>query len=349
MSGLASFREIPIVDVSSLVAGDLSASSKTVQELRHAAQNVGFLYVTGHGVPQRLFDELLRVTKAFFALPLERKMSVYIGLSRNHRGYVPVGEEVFYGGTTDLKEAFDLAMDLPNDPDYLAGNPLLGPNQWPDLPGFADAVRKYYDATLELGCVLLRGFALAMGEEAHAFDAWVRKPPSQLRLIHYPFNPNARDATGIGAHTDYECFTLLYPTAPGLEVLNGAGEWIDVPPLPGAYVINLGDMMELLTNGEFVATSHRVRRVQEERYSFPLFFAFDYHTRVEPLPRFVSDSRPARPALVAGEHLYAQTVQSFRYLQERLARGEIALPERAMPLSSFGQEARQRARLQAVS
>lgn len=343
MSTTTSFREVPVVDVSSLVSGPPQSWGPTVEELGKAAREVGFLYVTGHGVPQKLFDDLLAVTKQFFALPMEQKMAVYIGKSRNHRGYVPIGEEVFYGGTTDYKEAFDLSMHLPDDPDYRAGNPLLGPNQWPDLPGFAEAVDAYYRATFEFGRTLLRGFALAMGEKADAFDAWVRKPPSQLRLIHYPFNPNAQDAVGIGAHTDYECFTLLYPTAPGLEVLNGAGEWIDVPPIPGTYVINLGDMMELLTNGEFAATSHRVRKVKEERYSFPLFFSFDYHTRVAPLERFVSADRPARPSLVAGEHLFAQTAQSFRYLKERLARGEIRLPEGTVPLSSFGQEARQRA------
>lgn len=342
MSTAAAFRRVPVVDVSSLVSGPVRTWRKTVEELGEAARTVGFLYVTGHGISQRLFNDLLRAAERFFALPMERKMAVYIGNSRNHRGYVPVGEEVFYGGTTDQKEAFDLALDLPDDPEYLSGNPLLGPNQWPDLPGFASAVQAYYEATLHFGRILLRGFALAMGERVDAFDDCVRKPTSQLRLIHYPFNPDAQDAVGIGAHTDYEVFTILHSTAPGLEVLNGAGEWIDVPPVPGAYVINLGDMMELLTNGEFIATSHRVRRVQQERYSFPLFFAFDYETRVAPLSRFVSAERPARPTLVAGEHLFAQTAQSFRYLQERMARGEIRLPSGAVPLSSFGQEARQR-------
>src|SRR5688572_18582653 len=186
MTTLTCFREIPIVGVSSLIAGDLSASSRTVTELGRIARTVGFLYVTGHGVPQRLFDDLLIATQQFFALSMEQKMAVYIGQSRNHRGYVPAGEEVFYGGTSDLKEAFDLSMDLPGDPDYLAGNPLLGPNQWPDLRGFTNAVSAYYNATLDFGRTLLRGFALAMGEKAHAFDDWVRKPPSQLRLIHYP-------------------------------------------------------------------------------------------------------------------------------------------------------------------
>lgn len=343
MTGLRKFTAIPAIDVGYLRNGTPAARARVAEELGRAARDVGFLYVTGHGIPPHLFENLLDVTRAFFAQPLEQKMNVYIGKSRNHRGYVPVGEEVFYGGSKDNKEAFDLSIDLPpHDPDYVSGNPLLGPNQWPDIAGFREAVDGYYTETLSFGRSLLRGFAAAMGEDPAAFDSLVTKPPSQLRLIHYPYNANARDSMGIGAHTDYECFTLLHPTAPGLEVLNGAGEWIDVPPMPGAFVVNLGDMMELLTNGEFVATSHRVRRVKEERYSFPLFFSFDFHTSVAPLPRFVSDIRPARPSLIAGEHLFAQTVQSFTYQKQRLARGDIRLPDRSLGLSSFGREAIQR-------
>ncbi|WP_286806783.1 2OG-Fe(II) oxygenase family protein, partial [Marinimicrobium sp. UBA4209] len=148
------------------------------------------------------------------------------------------------------------------------------------------------------------------------------------------------DTPGIGAHTDYECFTILKPTAPGLEVLNGAGEWIDVPLQDDAFVINIGDMMEALSNGAFVATSHRVRKVAEERYSFPMFCNLDYDTVIEPLPELVSDDQPPRyEPLIAGEHLYAQTIQTFEYLKQRLARGELELPEGAKGLSSFGQKA----------
>ncbi|MGY1616954.1 isopenicillin N synthase family dioxygenase [Geodermatophilus sp. SYSU D00691] len=341
MSSLTDFTEVPVVDVSGLLGDDPAEHHRVADELGRAARDVGFFYVTGTGLDPALAEDLLRVTTAFFALPPEEKMRTYIGRSTNHRGYVPEGEEVFAGGTRDLKEAFDLSADLPaDDPDFLAGR-MLGPNQWPDLPGFREAVGAWYDAVLALGRALLRGFALALGEPADAFDRFVAKPPSQLRLIHYPHDPAAVDAVGIGAHTDYECFTLLLPTAPGLEVLNGAGEWIDVPPRPGTLVVNVGDILETWTNGRFVATTHRVRKVVEERYSFPLFFNVDHDTLVAPLPQFVADGEPARTPLVAGDHLFAQTAQSFRYLRRRLESGELVLPEGSLALSSFGQEALQ--------
>jgi isopenicillin N synthase-like dioxygenase len=308
-----------------------------------AARAFGFLYVTGHQQPTELFEALLDAARRFFAQPLERKMRVYIGNSRNHRGYVPVGEEVFAGGTYDAKEAYDSSRELPSDdPEYLAGNPLLGPNQWPQLPGFQAAVTRYYEATFELGRALLRGFSLALGEPADVFAPFLTRPPSQLRLIHYPYDPSASDRPGLGAHTDYELFTMLRSTAPGLEVMNDAGVWVDAPPIANAYAVNIGDMLELWTNGEFVATSHRVRKVREERYSFPLFFSLDYQTRITAMPRFIRPGSPVRTPLIAGEHLFAQTAQTFKYLRRRLESGELKLPRSSLALSSFGQQAKQR-------
>ena len=341
---MTDFRQIPLVDISGLGAPDAARHAETVENIRKAASEVGFLFVSGHGIDPAIIARLRAVTEAFFARPRDEKMKVYIGKSSNHRGYVPEGEEVFYGGSKDKKEAFDLSIDLPaDDPDYMAGNPLIGPNQWPDdMPEFREAVTAYYDKIFALGRRLLRGFAEALGLEPTALDKYFTKPPSQLRLIHYPCDPDP-DCQGIGAHTDYEVFTLLLPTAPGLEVMNGKSEWIDAPPIEGAFVVNIGDMLEVWSNGVFTATSHRVRKVQEERYAFPLFFSCDYATRVEPLPAFVSDDRPpAYPPVIAGEHLHAQTVQTFTYLKERLARGEIAMPEGSFGLSSFGREARMR-------
>ncbi|RWC33547.1 MAG: isopenicillin N synthase family oxygenase [Mesorhizobium sp.] len=340
---MKAFTKIPVVDVSALGGTDPAAHAATVAKLREIASSIGFLYVSGHGIPEAVSSELIAAAKGLFDLSLPEKMKIYIGNSRNHRGYVPEGEEVFAGKTPDRKEAFDLAQDLPNDdPDYLAGNPLLGPNQWPEnLPGFREAVMAYYAAAFQLGRRLLRGFSEAVGLEPTALDHLVTKPTSQLRLIHYPFHAGRQDAPGIGAHTDYELFTLLLPTAAGLEAMNGSGEWIDVPPVPGALVVNIGDMLEVLSNGLFVATSHRVRAVKEERYSFPLFFACDYAALVRPLPQFVTPERPAAfDEIVAGEHLFAQTVLTFKYLRERRDSGELKLPERSLGLSSFGQEAR---------
>jgi isopenicillin N synthase-like dioxygenase len=342
VTGTSPFTSIPIVDITGLRSPDRAERERVAADIGKAARDVGFLYVSGTGIDEALFAQLLAATKSFFALPVEEKMRSYIGLSTCHRGYVPVGEEGVETGTPDLKEAFDTALDLPaDDPDHLAGNPMLGPNVWPELDGFAEAVTAYYEAVMDLGHQLLWAFAVALGEDPDTFTRHATKTPSQLRLVHYPYNPDAEDVLGIGAHTDYECFTLLKPTAPGLEVLNEAGEWVDVPPVPGTFVVNIGDMLELWTNGAYVATSHRVRKVREERYSFPLFFNVDYHTEVKPLPQFMTDDGVARPALRAGEHLFAQTAQTFGYLRSRIERGELVLPDGSVGMNSFGQQALQ--------
>jgi isopenicillin N synthase-like dioxygenase len=343
MSGATSFTSVPIIDIRGLRSSDPAERESVASELGKAAAEVGFFYVSGAGIDDALFERMLAATKEFFALPVEEKMRYYIGLSKCHRGYVPAGEEGLATGMPEMKEAFDTALDLPaDDPDHLAGNPMLGPNTWPVLPGFAEAVTAYYQAVLDVGHRLLWAFAVALGEDPDTFSRHATKTPSQLRLIHYPYDADATDGEGIGAHTDYECFTLLKPTAPGLEVLNGAGEWIDVPPVPGTFVVNIGDMLELWTNGAYVATSHRVRKVKEERYSFPLFFNVDYHTEVKPLPQFASRDGKPRPALRAGEHLFAQTAQTFAYLRNRVESGELVLPDGSLEIGQFGQQALQK-------
>src|ERR1044072_5481956 len=123
---------------------------------------------------------MLGATKQFFGLPLEEKMRYYIGLSKCHRGYVPSGEAGLGTRMPEMKQAFDTALDLPaDDPDYLAGNPMLGPNPWPDLPGFAEAVTSYYEAVLEEGHRLLWAFAVALGEDPEVFSRHATKTPSQ--------------------------------------------------------------------------------------------------------------------------------------------------------------------------
>src|SRR3954470_21339682 len=318
------FRELPEVDVAGLYAGEIETRREAARRLGAACREAGFFYLTGHRVGEETISGLLGQAQRFFEQPRDAKLELYIGKSKNHRGYVPPGEEVFYGGARDQKESFDLCFESPDGAAPAREHPFAGANVWPELPGFKAAVSGYYDAVFELGRTLLRGFALGLDLPETFFDRFVTAPPSQLRMLHYPPNPAPDVTVGIGAHTDYECFTILLPTTPGLEVMNGAREWIDAPPRPGAFVVNIGDTLEMWTNGALVATSHRVRKVSEERYSFPLFFACDYDVEVKPLPRFVSSERPARyPAVKAGEHLFAQTMQSFNYFKERLARGEV--------------------------
>ncbi|MCM0612951.1 isopenicillin N synthase family oxygenase [Marinobacter sediminum] len=338
-TGHSAFQSLPVVDVSGLQSPDPKVRQSSAEALGEAARDAGFLYITGHGVPSDLVDRFRSRVREYFRQSHDEKMRQYIGRSENHSGYVPEGEEQFYGAAMpDRKEAYDVNFDM-LEPEH--ARPMLGPNQWPEMAGFKTDIKAYYDAVFELGNLLFRGFALALGLPEDSFTRHINRPPSQLRLIHYPYNPDIpTDAPGIGAHTDYECFTILRPTAPGLEVMNGAGEWIDVPVLEDAFVINIGDMMEILSNGLFIATSHRVRKVAEERYAFPMFCNLDYDTRIEPLPQLVSEERPARyEPQVCGEHLFAQTAQTFQYLKKRLESGELELPKGSKGLSSFGREA----------
>lgn len=322
---------LPIVDISGLCSECLEGRLAVARQLDRACADCGFLYITGVQLDAALFDRLVARAKAYFALDPATKMENYIGLSENHSGYVPIGEEQFAEGTDDLKEAYDVNCDYQRTE---GRRPLLGPNIWPGDGGFRDDVDAYYRHITGIGRQLFRGLALALGVAENYFDEHTSYPPSQLRLIHYPLDPSACDRPGIGAHTDYECFTLLFATAPGLQIVDKKGAWIDVPLVDGAMIMNIGDMMEIMSNGRYVATRHRVKKVREERYSFPLFHACDYDHVIAPI---VEGEMPRYAPLKCGEHLYNQTAQTFAYLKKKIAAGELIL-NAAVPLDSFGQQ-----------
>ncbi|WP_022683862.1 isopenicillin N synthase family dioxygenase [Sphingobium bisphenolivorans] len=323
---------LPVVDISRLNGGSLDERRALARELDDACARHGFLYIKGSQFDPALFRRLVERAQAYFALDHDAKMRSYIGRSENHSGYVPTGEEQFAGGSNDLKEAYDVNYD------YAAADgrrPLLGPNLWPDMPGFREDVQAYYAHIVSIGRQLFRAFALALGLDEDHFDGHLRHPPNQLRLIHYPFDAAAEDRPGIGAHTDYECFTLLFATGPGLQIVDKQGQWVDVPLIEGMMIMNIGDMMEVLSNGRYVATRHRVKKVEQQRFSFPLFFACDYDYVVAPV---IGGGAARYAPIKGGEHLFNQTAQTFTYLKRKVASGELALTD-AVPLDSFGQHA----------
>lgn len=338
------FTSIPLVDIGGLYSDDANARNKVVEELADAASNVGFLYVAGHRMDDSYIQDVRKAAKEFFALPLDKKMENYIGLSSNHRGFVPEGEELLPKDAhvlPDHKEAFDLGCEIPADhPSVQSNAPLLGPNQWPAIPKFRERVQGYFDQITALGNLIRGAFALALGLDEDALDGLFNCPTSKLRLIHYPFDEWARDAPGIGEHTDFEWFTLLLADAPGLEVRNSLGEWIDAPPIPGTFILNIGDILEVMTAGKFIATGHRVRSVREDRYSFPFFYSSDYHIQAKPLPQFVDTDNKNYGAVIVGDHIWSQEIQAYEYLRKRVSDGTLALPDNAKGMGAFGKFSR---------
>ena len=324
---------IPVINAGAVGAGEGAARRALCDAIGEACRTTGFFYVTGHGVPEALIAATYAQAARFHALPDDEKQRYHIAKSRNHRGYVPPGEED-YGTEPGVgrKESFDLAADLPaDDPDFIAGYRFLGPNVWPDLPGFRETVSGYYAAVMAFGQRLLGAFALALDLPEDAFAAMFTKPTSNLRLLHYPApeagRPSDRTRLGIGSHTDSECFTILHQARPGLQVMSVEGRrWIDVPPVPGSFVVNVGDTLETWTNGLFTSGPHRVVGIDEERYSLPLFFAADFDAWVEPLPAFVTPDRPRRyGGFRSGEHILSEYAKGFRYLRELHRTGVITL------------------------
>lgn len=284
--------KLPVIDIAPLFAGDEAICAGVARQIEIACRDTGFFYIAGHGIAPGLLDDLDRVSREFFALPLETKMQIDMAKGGPAwRGFFPVGGELT-SGRPDIKEGLYLGTELGADhPRVKAGVPLHGANLWPSEPtDLQKIVEAYMAATVRAGHALMRGIALSLGLPGDYFARHYTADPTVLfRIFHYPATPPKgpkwQDAWGVGEHTDYGLLTLLAQDSNGgLQVKSKAG-WIEAPPIPGTLVCNIGDMLDRMTGGWYRSTPHRVLNVSgKDRLSFPLFFDPDFDARIVPLP-----------------------------------------------------------------
>lgn len=306
---------LPIIDVSGLAAPGSGApgvsEAEVAMAIGHAARDIGFFYVVGHGIAPELLEAVFAESAAFFALPEADKRLVAIDRIGNNRGYVPMKAEALDPSRpSDLKEAFNVGLELPErDPEIVAGAPFRGLNGWPaGRPTFRSTLLAYFDAAQRLGARLHRAFAADLGLDPDYFSPRINRPMSTLRLLHYPARPDAVEdgQLGAGTHTDYGNLTLLATDAVGgLEVRRRDGTWLAAPHIPGAFVVNIGDCLMRWTNDVYVSTPHRVvSPVGQERYSVAFFLDPNPEAVVAALPGTVpAGTTPIYPPISAADYL----------------------------------------------
>jgi isopenicillin N synthase-like dioxygenase len=325
-----SISPVPLIDVSGSRSSSRSDRLRVAEAIRRASLDKGFFYIENHGVPDRLIEAVFQESRSFFASPLTDRLTVGRTHSRSGRGFEPIGgQDLEQTGAPDLKEAFDLGVELPlDDPRVLAGIENCGPNQWPrGLPAFRPVMETYFQAMLELAVQLMRALALSLDLAEDYFDPFCREPVALLRLLHYPQQPirSYSSVKGCGAHTDWGAITLLLQDdAGGLQIRDPVSGWLHAPPRAGAFVVNLGDLMARWTNDRYRSTEHRVINLSgRDRYSVPFFFDGNPDYVVSCLPGCSEAAYPAKypPVTVAGHTEQMRRLTSVETSVERLAHG----------------------------
>jgi len=277
-------EKLPVVDMRGFADGGFA---RIAGEIAEACRTIGFFYVVDHGVPPELMRAAFAESRAFFAEPVAAKAALAMERVGGNRGYSGLLHEALDPKAgADMKEAFNIGLDLaPEDPELLAGVPFRALNVWPEAPGFKPTLLAYFDACSTLANALHRAFASDLGLPLDFFRDKLDRPLATLRLLHYPAT-SAEGEIGAGEHTDYGNITLLATDdVGGLEVRTRSGDWIAAPPIPGAFVVNIGDCLMRWTNDVYVSTPHRVvNRSGRERYSIAFFFDPNPDARVEAIP-----------------------------------------------------------------
>ncbi|WP_109807807.1 isopenicillin N synthase family dioxygenase [Sphingosinithalassobacter portus] len=273
----------------------------------------GFAMIRDHGVPQELIDRAWATTKAFFDLPEAEKRSYFIEGQGGARGYTPYKTEIAKGAShVDLKEFWHIGRQLPQGHRF---SDVMPPNVWPDRPeGFRETFLEMFAAFDRAGDRLLSAIARYLGLAPDWFDPAVKDGNSVMRLLHYPPVPADAPEVRAGAHEDINLITLLLGAEEaGLELLDRDGKWLPIKPPEGAMVVNVGDMLQRLTNHVLPSTTHRVvnpapERRGHSRYSMPFFLHPAPDFMLTALPQCVSEENPLRDP----------PISSHDYLMERL-------------------------------
>ncbi|KAL6692296.1 hypothetical protein J3F84DRAFT_383569 [Trichoderma pleuroticola] len=293
--------EIPIIDISPIFSPSLDERQAVAQQVRAAAQNMGFFYIKNHGIPAAVTQAVYEAGLEFFRQDLDTKMRADSSGTKWDKGYQgPNTQRLNPSESVDMRESlsyqydprYDDAVgedgvgDMPEEARrYLAFEDDYPWEQTSNLPRLKESMMRHMGECLRLARALTRCFALSLGLEEGLFDDKVRYPGSSYVINYYPpIEPAELDAgkseeVSIGSHTDFQLFTILWQDVHGgLEVLNKEGQWLRAKPMEGTLVVNLGDCMQRITNDEYMSTVHRARNYSgKERVSIPLFWGFGLH------------------------------------------------------------------------
>lgn len=317
-------KTIPVIDIRQIYSKDEAVLQGIAEEFAHAYRHYGFAQLKNAPIPKQVISDLFAASEAFHALPHEEKMKIKV--NEFMRGFIPNNFSTLKTSTLanvkrpNQSESFIMMGAEVAEQDKLAKTSLIGgDNQWPDLPGFKQMVTNYFDYAAKLGQQLIKIVALALGLEQDALDHLFVNPTVFLRLMCYP--PVASDAPedlyGSAPHTDYGFLTLLLQDEiGGLQVRTINGEWIDVRPEPDTIIINSGDMLRRISNGQFLSTPHRVihRKSNCLRFSVPLFFDPNVHAVIAPLAQL---DEPKFTSVLFGDYVMDKVKRNYAKLGEK--------------------------------
>jgi len=312
---------LPIIDIGGLSSATLSDREAVGARLRAACSYNGFFYISNHGVDEALVADVFAEAAAFFDLPAEEKAEVDKSRSRANRGYEALQTQTLEpGALPDLKEGYYVGPEHEaDDPRVIAGMFNHGANQWPaGRPRFKPVMQAYFDVMMELAARMMRGIALSLQLPEDYFKGYCTDAMATIRLLHYPPQPAQGDPAqkGAGAHTDFGGLTLLRQgQIGGLQVWDQAtGGWIHADPVPGTYVVNLGDMISRWTNDHYRSTLHRVVNVSgQQRYSVPFFYTGNYAHKVECIPTCLTPGeQPKYPPITVEDHMRAMYRRTYK-------------------------------------